>query len=176
MKIRRNECALSPSFEPQPAKLFESAPPSGSEKPSAAPVDLRFPDIDDGQPGDLPDRAKEQIQRLEGHRGRKGAINMIDHIIVATHKFTRNIPPPSTPGRYDPIEPSRCHRPPLENHPGCKCLSRSVPFFFTKHRAFSTFPAKNVAAAILLVLTGGYGNYIFCKVPPGLSRQGGNLG
>jgi len=29
---------------------------------------------------------------------------MINHII-ATHKFTRNIPPPTTPKRYDPNEP-----------------------------------------------------------------------
>lgn len=67
-------------------------------------MDWSFLDTDDGQPGELPDWAKKQIKRLERYRDEEGTNEMLDHII-ATHKFTRNIPHPITPKRYDPNEP-----------------------------------------------------------------------
>lgn len=90
-----------PSIDPQLAGLFSVEIPA--EKPTPTLVDWSFLDNDDGQPGELPDLAKKQIMRLERHRGEEGMDEIIDHII-ATHKFTRNIPPPSTPKRYDPNE------------------------------------------------------------------------
>lgn len=110
VRLARNEnqkervAPYRPSIDPQLAKLFETALPPEPSEPDATLVDWRFLDTDNGQPGELPDWAKKQIKRLERHRNEDGTNEMLDHII-STHKFTRNIPPPSTPKRYDPNEP-----------------------------------------------------------------------
>jgi len=93
-----------PSIDKGLAHLFEQSMPEKKEKPTSTLVDWSFLDRDDGQPRELPDWAKRQIKRLERFRDEDGTNEMLDDIIN-THKYTRNIEPPSTPKRYDPNEP-----------------------------------------------------------------------
>lgn len=95
-----------PSIDPQLAKLYEASIPNGNEGSSASIVDWSFLDADDGQPGEPADWVKKSIQRLE----RWGENDETHQEMIADmkerHRWTRNIPPPSTPKRYDPNEPS----------------------------------------------------------------------
>ncbi|MCI0553623.1 MAG: hypothetical protein L0287_21970 [Anaerolineae bacterium] len=94
-----------PSIDKQLANLFNRSIPDKKELPASTLVDWSFLDQDDGQPGELPDWAKRQIKRLERLKDDDDVSKeMIEHMIQ-THKWTRNIPPPSTPPRYDPNEP-----------------------------------------------------------------------
>jgi hypothetical protein len=95
-----------PSIDPQLSKLFEQAIPDKQDESTSAIVDWSFLDTDNGQPGELPDWVKKNIQRLE-HWGEDDETHqeMITDM-QERHRWTRNIPPPSTPKRYDPNEPS----------------------------------------------------------------------
>jgi hypothetical protein len=94
-----------PSIDPQLAKLFKTSILDRNEVPSASIVDWSFLDADDGQPGEPADWVKKHIQRLE----RWGEDDETHQEMIADmkerHRWTRNIPPPSTPKRYDPNEP-----------------------------------------------------------------------
>ena len=93
-----------PSIDKKLAHLFEKSIPDTKTPPSPALVDWSFLDRDDGQPGELPDWAKRQIKRLERYRDEEGTNEMIEDM-VRMHQWTRNIPPPSRPKKYDPNEP-----------------------------------------------------------------------
>jgi hypothetical protein len=94
-----------PSIDPQMAALFEISLPTETDKPSNNIVDWSFLDQDDGQPGEPADWVKKHIQ----HPERWGKDDETHQEIIAdmkeSHRWTRNIPPPSTPKRYDPNEP-----------------------------------------------------------------------
>jgi hypothetical protein len=95
-----------PSIDPQLAKLFETSIPNRNEGSSASIVDWSFLDADNGQPGAPADWVKKNIQRLE-HWGEDDETHqkMIADM-RERYRWTRNIPPPSTPKQYDPNEPS----------------------------------------------------------------------
>ena len=93
-----------PSLNKELADLFSQAMSDKTESPAPSIVDWSFLDRDEGQPGELPDWAKRQIKRLERYRDEEGTNEMIDEMIWM-HRWTRNIPPPSTPKKYDPNEP-----------------------------------------------------------------------
>jgi hypothetical protein len=80
--------------------------PGKKEPPAATSVDWSSLDEDDGQPGELPNWAKRQIKRLERLKEEDDAVSkeMIKDMI-RMHKWTRSIPPPSAPKKYDPNEP-----------------------------------------------------------------------
>jgi hypothetical protein len=94
-----------PSIDPQLAKLFEQVIPDKKETPSATIVDWSFLDADDGQPGEPADWVKKNIKRLE----RWGEDDELHQEMLEDmknrHRWTRNIPPPTTPKQYDPNEP-----------------------------------------------------------------------
>jgi hypothetical protein len=94
-----------PSIAPQMAALFATSLPTETHKPVTNIVDWSFLDTDDGQPDGPADWVKQHIQRLE----RWGKDDETHQEIIAymkeNHRWTRNIPPPSTPRRYDPNEP-----------------------------------------------------------------------
>jgi hypothetical protein len=85
-----------PSIAPQLADLFSAALPAEEQKPSPALVDWSFLDQDDGQPGEPADWVKKQARMFGGE---------IAEDLMQRHCWTRQIPPPSTPPRYDPNEP-----------------------------------------------------------------------
>ena len=94
-----------PSIDPQLAKLFETTLPTETDKSVSNIVDWSFLDADDGQPDKPADWVNKHIQRLE----RWGKDDELHQEMIADmkerHRWTRNIPPPSTPKRYDPNEP-----------------------------------------------------------------------
>jgi hypothetical protein len=94
-----------PSIDPQLAKLFETSIPSRNEGSSASIVDWSFLDADDGQPGEPADWVKKNIQRLESWGKDDETHQEMIADIKERHRWTRNIPPPSTSKRYDPNEP-----------------------------------------------------------------------
>jgi len=67
-------------------------------------VDWSFLDRDEGQPGEPADWVKKQIRQLEKWGDDKLHKEMLEEM-KRTHQWTRNIPPPSTPKRYDSKEP-----------------------------------------------------------------------
>lgn len=85
-----------PTIAPQLAELFSAALPAEEQKPSPALVDWSFLDQDDGQPGEPANWVKKQAKMFRGE---------IAEDLLQRHRWTRNIPPPSTPPRYDPNEP-----------------------------------------------------------------------
>jgi hypothetical protein len=93
-----------PSIDKGLASLFDKSLPEDQETPAATLVDWSFLDEDNGEPGELPDWARRQIKRLERYRDEDGTNEMIDEMI-RMHRWTRNIPPPVTPKKYDPNEP-----------------------------------------------------------------------
>ena len=94
-----------PSIDRRLAQLFDQSIPDKKESSAAAIVDWSFLDQDDGQPGELPDWAKRQIKRLERLKEDDDSSKELIEHMIQTHKYTRNIPPPATPPRYDPDEP-----------------------------------------------------------------------
>lgn len=92
-----------PSIDKGLAKLFEASIPEKKETPTSTLVDWSFLDMDDGQPGELPDWAKKQIRMYEKWKDELHA-EMLEEL-KNSHQWTRNITPPSTPKRYDPNEP-----------------------------------------------------------------------
>lgn len=93
-----------PTIDPGLAKLFEQSTPDKKEAVIPSIVDWGFLDRDDGQPGEPADWVKKYIQRLE----RWGEDDETHQEMIADmkrrHRWTRNIPPPSAPKRYDPSE------------------------------------------------------------------------
>jgi hypothetical protein len=111
IRLTRNEnqkeriAPYRPSIDKELAGLFESALPTTAEQPAPSLVDWSFLDADEGQPGEPADWVKKNIKRLE----RWGEEDDLHQEMIADmkdrHRWTRNIPPPSTPKRYDPNEP-----------------------------------------------------------------------
>jgi hypothetical protein len=91
-----------PSIDKELAKLFEQSIPDKKETPTATVVDWSFLDRDDGPPSELPDWAKKQIKRLERWEKEDELSREMVADLKRMHQWTRNIPPPSTPKRYDP--------------------------------------------------------------------------
>lgn len=102
-KQRERIAPYRPSIDKSLVKLFEIALPPEHVRLASTMVDWSFLDRDDGQVAELPDWVKRQIKRLE-HLNDETSKEMIENMIQM-HKYTRNIPPPSTPKRYDPNEP-----------------------------------------------------------------------
>jgi hypothetical protein len=89
-----------PTISPELAALVNSALPDPEHQPPAKHVvDWSFLDADDGQPGELPEWAKQQM-RLFRHNP-----DIVAHI-EQDRRWTRPIKPPSTPPRHNPDEPS----------------------------------------------------------------------
>jgi hypothetical protein len=84
--------------------LFETTLPTETDKSVSNIVDWSFLDADDGQPDKPADWVNKHIQRLE----RWGKDDELHQEMIADmkerHRWTRNIPPPTTPKRYDPNE------------------------------------------------------------------------
>lgn len=93
-----------PSLDPQLARLLRAALPEDSAPATASQVAWRFLDEDDGQPGEPADWVKKQIRRMEKWEGDELRQEMLDDM-RRQHQWTRNIPPPATPPKYDPNEP-----------------------------------------------------------------------
>ena len=93
-----------PTIDAQLANLFNASIPNKKETPAPAVVDWSFLDKDEGQPGQLPDWAKRQIKRLERRKEDEASRELAEHMIQML-KWTRNIPPPTIPKKYDPNEP-----------------------------------------------------------------------
>jgi hypothetical protein len=94
-----------PSIDRKLARLIERSMPQKKEPHAATVVDWGFLDTDDGQPGELPDWAKRQIKRLERLKEDDDVSQEMIEDMIRLHKWSRNIPPPTTPKRYDPNEP-----------------------------------------------------------------------
>lgn len=88
--------SYTPSIAPDLARLLDSALPKEPETSPAHLVDWSFLDRDDGQPGEPADWVKKQARMFGGE---------IAADLLERHRWTRNIPPPSTLPRYDPNEP-----------------------------------------------------------------------
>ncbi|MDW8328291.1 MAG: hypothetical protein RMK99_17160 [Anaerolineales bacterium] len=88
-----------PSISPELAALVNSALPANLPATTPSLVDWSFLDRDDGEPGELPEWAKRQI-KLFGRRDKE-----IVNDIIRRARYSRPIPPPSKPKRYDPNEP-----------------------------------------------------------------------
>ena len=91
-----------PSIDPQLAKLFAVSVPD--EKDSSSLVDWSFLDIDDGQPGEPAEWVKKQMEIFAEDDEDEDIKEVIEEM-NRMHRWTRNIPPPPTPKRYDPNEP-----------------------------------------------------------------------
>src|SRR5690606_33462271 len=85
-----------PTIDKKLASLFEKSIPEKQKAPVSTIVDWSFLDNDDGQPGELPDWTKRFIKRLERLRDKDETTNEMIDDMINTHKWTRNIPPPST--------------------------------------------------------------------------------
>lgn len=94
-----------PSIAPNLANLFSSALRDPQEKPVPQIVDWSFLDEDDWQPGEPADWVKKQMRMMDELLGEDGETKsaLEDHWYA--HHWTRNIPPPSVPKRYDPNDP-----------------------------------------------------------------------
>lgn len=92
-----------PSIDKQLANLFNQSIPDRKEKPAAPIVDWSFLDEGDGQPGEPADWVKKQM-RVYG-KWKDELHQEILEDLKQSHRWTRNINPPSTPKRYDPNEP-----------------------------------------------------------------------
>jgi hypothetical protein len=94
-----------PSIDKSLAALFESALPQTADQPAPGLMDWSFLDADDGQPGEPADWVKKNIRRLERLEDDDALhLEMIEDM-KQRHRWTRNIPPPSVPKRYDPNAP-----------------------------------------------------------------------
>ncbi len=91
-----------PSIDKGLENLFFKALPEKTETPAPALVDWSFLDQDDGQPGELADWVKKRLRMFEKWQDELHA-EMLEYL-KNDHKLTRNIPPPSTPQKYDPNE------------------------------------------------------------------------
>jgi len=80
------------------AALIEAALPNrpAPAQPDAALVDWSFLDRDNGQPGEMPEWAKRTMRMFKDE---------LPDDLVDRYRWSRPIPKPSTPPRYDPNEP-----------------------------------------------------------------------
>lgn len=92
-----------PSIASDLAHLFAPALPEPKDIPSLSPVDWSFLDKNDGQPGEPADWVKKQMKLLRREFHDEDAQKFFDEM-MDRHRWTRNIPPPSTPPRRDPNE------------------------------------------------------------------------
>jgi hypothetical protein len=90
---RERREAYRPAISPQLSGLFSL--PAFPPDPVPTLVDWSFLDRDDGQPGEPADWAKKQARLFRGKIGKQ---------ILLERRWTRNIPPPSTPKRRNPNE------------------------------------------------------------------------
>ncbi len=90
-----------PGIDAKLAKLFSVSIPKEKAAPSL--VDWSVLDRDDGQPGEPADWVKKQIKQLEKWGDGELHQEMLEDM-KRTHQWTRNIPPPPTPKRYNPNE------------------------------------------------------------------------
>ncbi len=100
---RERRAPYRPIINKRLESLFSrSIPEQKNETLAVSLIDWSFLDREDENPGELPDWAKRQIEMLE--RFKKGEENLEEMIedIIRRYKFTHNIPPPSTPPRYNP--------------------------------------------------------------------------
>jgi len=86
-----------PSLDPQLADLFSVDIPDQDDQSTPALVDWSFLDEDDGQPGEPAEWVKKMAKLLDDDA------EMVKDLL-ARHRWTRPIQPPSTPPRYDPNE------------------------------------------------------------------------
>ncbi len=91
-----------PSIDSKLADLFSAS--ILEEKENSSLVDWSFLDRDEGQPGEPADWVKKQIRQFEKWGDDELHKEMLEEM-KQTHQWTRNIPPPSTPKKYDPNEP-----------------------------------------------------------------------
>ena len=87
------------------ARLFASTIPKETERPASTIVDWSFIDTDDDQPGEPADWVKKQIKQLEKWGDNDDLHKEMLEEMKQRHQWTRNIPPPSIPKRYDPNGP-----------------------------------------------------------------------
>ncbi|MBI5054337.1 MAG: hypothetical protein HZB52_13880 [Chloroflexi bacterium] len=85
-----------PTIDSSLANLLASAIPEEKESSSPTLIDWSFLEKDDGQPGEPADWVKKGAKMF----GKRMGNDMLER-----HRWTRNIPPPSTPPRYNPDEP-----------------------------------------------------------------------
>jgi hypothetical protein len=88
-----------PSISAELAALVSSSLPPLEAPAAPALVDWSFLQTDDGEPGELPEWAQKQIKLFGGRR------TEIAQDIIKRAQYSRPIPPPITPKRYDPNEP-----------------------------------------------------------------------
>ncbi len=94
-----------PSIDPWLAELFAKSMPEEKEAPRRGLVDWSFLDTDDGQPGEPADWVKKNIKRLEKWGEEDELHQEMIKDMKERHRWTRNIPLPSAPKRYDPNDP-----------------------------------------------------------------------
>lgn len=92
-----------PSIDKKLAHLFDQSIPEQKEPPAPSIVDWSFLDQDDGQPGEPADWVKKQMRMYEKWKDERH--QQIIEDLKRRHQWTRNIPPPSTPKRYNPHAP-----------------------------------------------------------------------
>lgn len=91
-----------PSIDKKLANLFQVSNVY-KETPVKAIIDWSFLDKDNDEPGELPDWAKRQINRLKKFEDDEDTKEIIEDMINR-YKWARNIPPPTIPKKYDPNE------------------------------------------------------------------------
>lgn len=93
-----------PSIASDLANLFTPVIPEPKNIPAHSIVDWSFLDADDGQPGEPADWVKKQLKLM--HREfRDEEMQKVFDEMMCMHRWTRNIPHPTTPPRRDPNEP-----------------------------------------------------------------------
>lgn len=95
--------AYQPTLTPTLAEILTQALPDEILPFAPQLVDWRFLDEDDGQPGEPADWVKKQIVRFK-RRDNDELFQEMIRDMEERHRWTRNIPPPITPRRYDPNE------------------------------------------------------------------------
>jgi hypothetical protein len=93
-----------PSIASNLAHLFAPAISESKDAPAPSPVDWSFLDADNGQPGEPADWVKEEMNLLHREFQEEDMQQVLDEMTYR-RRWTRNIPPPATPKRYDPNEP-----------------------------------------------------------------------
>ena len=93
-----------PSIASNLAYLFAPSIPEPKDNPAPSPVNWSFLDADDGQPGEPADWVKKQMKFMRREFRDEDMQKVFDEM-MDRHRWTRNIPPPSTPPRRDPNEP-----------------------------------------------------------------------
>ncbi len=87
-----------PTLDPELANLFNTSIPIMKETHINHIVDWHFLDQDNTQPGEVANWVQDEIEMFDD------SPEMVEEL-RRIHRWTRNIPPPSTPPRYDPDEP-----------------------------------------------------------------------